>query len=88
MQEMQKLRESMPKMEEARTAIMAILTPDQQTALKSSMVGLRKEMEKRGGEGGKRKGGKGGAGAPDSDGMPAKAPPPQDPPKGDYKFPG
>ncbi len=87
MEEMQKLRESMPKMESARDAIMAVLTPEQQATLKSNMVGMRKAMEKRGDKEGKRPGGPGGKGGEGGDGAPPKAPPPADPPKGDYKFP-
>ena len=84
MEEMQKLRATMPNFETARDQIMAVLTPDQQAEVKSNMAAARKEMEKRGvqgkgGQGGKGKGGKGG---PDG-----KTPPPADPPKGDYKFP-
>ncbi len=89
MEQLQKLRETMPKMESARDEIMAVLTPEQQETLKSNMVGMRKAMEKRGeregGMGGK--GGKGGKGGPSGNGAPEKAPPPADPPKGDYKFP-
>ncbi len=89
MEEMQKLRETMPKMDAARDSIMAILTPAQQETLKSNMVGMRKAMDKR--EGGKGPGGKGpggkGPGGKGGDGSPEKAPPPADPPKGDYKFP-
>lgn len=86
MEEMRKLRDTMPKMESARDSIMAILTPQQQETLKSNMVGMRKAAEKRGErEGGK--GGRGGEGRKGGEGAPAKAPPAADPPKGDYKFP-
>ena len=92
MEEMQKLRATMPNFETARDQIMAVLTPDQQAEVKSNMAAARKEMEKGGGQGGKGKGGqgKGGKGGPGGgpDGGPdGKAPPPADPPKGDYKFP-
>ena len=92
MEEMQKLRATMPNFETARDQIMAVLTPDQQAEVKSNMAAARKEMEKGGGQGGKGKGGqgKGGKGGPGGgpDGGPdGKTPPPADPPKGDYKFP-
>ena len=92
MEEMQKLRSTMPNFETARDQIMAVLTPDQQAEVKSNMAAARKEMEKGGGQGGKGKGGqgKGGKGGPGGgpDGGPdGKTPPPADPPKGDYKFP-
>ena len=87
MEEMQKLRATMPSFETARDQIMAVLTPDQQAEVKSNMAAARKEMEKggqgKGGQGGKGKGGKGGPGG----GPDGKAPPSADPPKGDYKFP-
>ena len=87
MEEMQKLRSTMPNFETARDQIMAVLTPDQQAEVKSNMAAARKEMEKggqgKGGQGGKGKGGKGGPGG----GPDGKAPPSADPPKGDYKFP-
>ena len=85
MEEMQKLRATMPNFETARDQIMAVLTPDQQAEVKSNMAAARKEMEKGGGQGkgGKGKGGKGGPGG----GPDGKAPPSADPPKGDYKFP-
>ncbi len=86
-EEMQKLRATMPNFETARDQIMAVLTPDQQAEVKSNMAAARKEMEKggqgKGGQGGKGKGGKGGPGG----GPDGKAPPSADPPKGDYKFP-
>lgn len=85
-EQFEKLRETMPKMDAARDEIMAILTPAQQETLKSNMVGMRKAMEKRGDREG-RKGGKDGKGGPSGNGSPEKAPPPADPPKGDYKFP-
>ena len=88
MEEMQKLRATMPNFETARDQIMAVLTPDQQAEVKSNMAAARKEMEKGGGQGGKGKGGqgKGGKGGPGG-GPDGKAPPSADPPKGDYKFP-
>ncbi len=93
MEEMQKLRSTMPNFETARDQIMAVLTPDQQAEVKSNMAAARKEMEKgggqgKGGQGGKGKGGqgKGGKGGPGG-GPDGKAPPSADPPKGDYKFP-
>lgn len=91
MEEMQKLKDSMPNLDEARNQILALLTPEQKNALQANMAQMRKDAGKMDGEG-KRpgkdgRGGKGGkegkGGAPGSD----KAPPPQDPPKGDYKFP-
>ncbi len=80
MEEMQKLRSTMPSFESARDQIMAVLTPDQQAEVKSNMASARKEMEKRGGAGG-------GKGGPGGGGQGGKAPPSADPPKGDYKFP-
>ena len=59
MEEMQKLRATMPNFETARDQIMAVLTPDQQAEVKSNMAAARKEMEKGGGQGGKGKGGQG-----------------------------
>ena len=91
MEEMQKLRSTMPNFETARDQIMAVLTPDQQAEVKSNMAAARKEMEKggqgKGGQGGKGKGGKGGPGGGPDGGPDGKAPPSADPPKGDYKFP-
>ena len=94
MDEMQKLRATMPNFETARDQIMAVLTPDQQAEVKSNMAAARKEMEKGGGQGkggkgkgGQGKGGKGGPGGGPDGGPDGKAPPSADPPKGDYKFP-
>lgn len=91
MEEMQKLRATMPNFETARDQIMAVLTPDQQAEVKSNMAAARKEMEKGGqggkGKGGQGKGGKGGPGGGPDGGPDGKAPPSADPPKGDYKFP-
>ncbi len=88
-EQFEKLRETMPKMDAARDEIMAILTPAQQETLKSNMVGMRKAMEKRGDREGRKGGkdGKDGKGGPNGNSAPEKAPPPADPPKGDYKFP-
>ncbi len=85
LEEMQKLKASMPNMEETRDQLVAILTPDQVTTLKANMAQMRKDMEKRSGKmkGGPGKGPNGGKDGPDGQ----KAPPPQDPPKRDYKFP-
>lgn len=80
MEEMQKIRSTMPNFETARDQIMAILTPDQQAEVKANVANGRKEMGKRGGPGGK--GGPGGPGGPGQ-----KSPPPAEPPTGDYKFP-
>jgi hypothetical protein len=66
----------MPSFEAVREKIMKILSPEQQAEVKQ-MVG---KLRKQGGPDGKGRAGKGGANAP------AKAPPPADPPKGDYKF--
>ena len=81
-EEMEKLKSTMPKFEPVREKIMALLTPEQQTEVKETFTKLR---GKRGAEGQGRPGkdGKNGKGGPDA---PGKAPPPADPPKGDYKF--
>ncbi len=81
-EEMEKLKSTMPKFEPVREKIMALLTPEQQTEVKETFTKLR---GKRGAEGQGRPGkdGKNGKGGP---GAPGKAPPPADPPKGDYKF--
>lgn len=85
MQEMQKLRATMPKFDTVRDQIMAVLTPDQQAEVKSTVAAERKRMEKqRGGQGGK--GGPDGKRGGGGDGG-EKAAPPMDPPKEDYKFP-
>jgi len=76
MEEFAKLKSTMPSFEAVREKIMKILSPEQQAEVKQ-MVG---KLRKQGGPDGKGRAGKGGANAP------AKAPPPADPPKGDYKF--
>ncbi|MSR29657.1 MAG: hypothetical protein EXS03_08820 [Phycisphaerales bacterium] len=80
MQEMQKLKSTMPKFEPVREQIMSILTPDQQAAVKAAVSKMNKGRGDGKGPGGRRPGAKGG------DDAPAKAAPPADPPKGDYKF--
>jgi len=82
MQEMQKLRATMPKFDTVRDQIMAVLTGEQQAEVKSNMAAKRKRMEEqRSGMGGK--GGKGGPGGKGGE----KDAPPMVPPKEDYKFP-
>lgn len=79
MEEMAKLKSTMPKFEPVREKIMAILSPEQQAEVKQAFGKLRDKQ----GPDGKGRAGKGGKGGADA---PAKAPPPADPPKGDYKF--
>ena len=73
MEQAKALKATMPKFEPVREKIMAVLSADQQTAVKGELEKLRKK-------GGERGPGKG------RDGAQGKAPPPADPPKGDYKF--
>jgi hypothetical protein len=91
MEEMQSLRASMPKFDVAREQVMAVLTPQQQETVKQRLEEMREAMREMGGEGGPgrqgRPGGPDGRGGAGDRGAPPKAPPPVDPPKGDYKFP-
>lgn len=79
MEQMQALKATMPKFEPVREKIMAVLSADQQAAVKGAL----EKMRKKGGERGPGRDGKDGKGR---DGAQGKAPPPADPPKGDYKF--
>jgi hypothetical protein len=77
MQEMQKLNESRPKVEESHKQLFALLGAEQQESFKKKLAETEAKMKERAGKGGK--GGKpGGPPPPPKDGEGAPPPPPMD----------